>query len=86
MALNNNIKTFLLYISSVAAIMIIYLAKKALIFSLLVNKVVILAEHLDFPNIFSKYLTKILLKCTRANEYVIQLEKSKQQLYRLIYN
>lgn len=52
---------------------------------LLIENVIILAEYLNFMDVFSKNLAKILPKQIRANEYAIELEKGKQPLYKPIY-
>lgn len=61
-ALDKNIKDFVAYINSLISKMIIYLAKKDPIALLLINKVIILAEYLNFVDIFLKNLVKILPK------------------------
>ena len=52
----------------------IHLARKVQIALLLAKKVIILAEYLDFANVFSKKSANILLEQTGANGYAIELE------------
>lgn len=59
--LNENIKVFVAYINSLAAKITFYLVKKAQISLLLVEKITIPAEYLDFANIFLTKLFKIVL-------------------------
>ena len=44
------------------------------------------AEYSDYSNIFSGENAAELLENTEMNEHVMELEKSKQQLFRPIYN
>lgn len=53
---------------------------------LLVEKVTIFAEYLNFGDIFLKKLAEVLAKWTRVNKHSIKLEESKQLFYSLIYN
>ena len=64
----------------------IHPAKKAQITSLLTEKVIILAEYLDFANVFSKISAKVLQEQTGVNEDAIKLENNKQSPYRPIYS
>ena len=50
------------------------------------QKSIALAKYLDFANVFSKKLAKMLLEQIRINNHAIKLEKNKQQLYKLIYS
>lgn len=50
--------------------------KKTYMVLLLVEKVIILAEYLEFANIFPKNLTEIFFKYNKANKYIIKLEKN----------
>ena len=58
--------------------MTIYPAWKAQIILLLVKKVTILAQYLDFANIFLRKLAKILPKQTVVNEHNIKLVEDKE--------
>ena len=64
----------------------IHLVKKVQIVLLLAKKVTILAKYLDFANIFSIKLAKVLPKQTRINKYAIKSVDNKQLPYRPIYN
>lgn len=48
--------------------------------------VTILAEYLDFVDVFSKKFALVLLKYTKINTYAIDLEEGKQPFYRSIYS
>lgn len=84
MVLNDNIKVFVIYINNVAAKITIHIVKKALIFLLLVEKVIILAKYLDLADLSLKKLAKVLPKYIEVNQYAIKLEKSKKLPYRPI--
>lgn len=64
----------------------IYSARKSLIFLVLIEIVIISAEYLNFTDVLSKKLAKVLLKRTGGNKYAINLEEGKQSLYRHIYS
>ena len=87
-ALNKNIEAFVVHVSSLSlgSKMTIHLAWKAQIALLLAREVTVLAEYLDFANIFSKESTKVLPKRTDINEHAIELEEGKQAPYGPIYN
>lgn len=63
--------------------MLIYIAQNAL---LLIKKIFIYKKCLNFANIFSKKLVKMLSKYFNINKYAINLKLDKQLLYKLIYN
>ena len=71
--------TFLLKIA-------IYLIRKTQIALLIAKKILVLAEYLDFLDIFSKKKTLILLKITKLNQFVIELQKSQQPFHKPIYS
>lgn len=48
--------------------------------------VIILAKYLDVVNMFFEKLAVILSKYININTYIINLKKSKQSLYKLIYS
>lgn len=73
-------------VNSRAAKMTIYLAIKTWIILLLVEKIIILAEYLDFTNVFLKKSVVVLFKLTGDNEHEIKLEKNKQPFYKSIYS
>ena len=87
-ALNKNIKVFVIHVSflSLELKRKIYLSKKAQIALLLDKKVTILAEYLNFANVFFRKGAKILLKCITINEHTIKLVDNKQPLYRPFYS
>ena len=64
----------------------IYLAQKAQIALLPIEKVTIPAEYADFADFFSKKSTKVLPERTDNNKYAIKLVDDKQLLYRSIYS
>lgn len=61
-ALDENIELLVPYISSFAAKITIYLARKAQISLVLVEEVTILIKCVDFVDVFSKKSVKVLLK------------------------
>ena len=84
--LDENIKAFMVHVSSLGSKITIHLARKAQMALLLVKEVIIPAEYLDFADIFSEELANVLLEQTKVNKHVIRLEKGKQPPYRLIYS
>lgn len=88
MALDENIKTFVIHISSLDLRLkiTIHLAKNAQITLLLAKKVTVLAKYLNFADVFLKKSIEILSKFTKANKHAIELEKSKQPPYGPIYS
>lgn len=53
---------------------------------LITKKIVILAEYLDYTNVFLKDLVIELFKYSDINKHVIDLELGKQLLYEPIYS
>ena len=84
--LNENIEAFIVYVAFFTSKMIIYLAQKTQIALLLAEKVTIPEEYSDFANIFSKKLVGVLSECMGINKKVMELQKSKQPPYGLIYS
>ena len=76
----------MVYISSLQAKIIIYLAKKAYMTLLLAKKVIIPGKYLDFADVFLEKSANVLLEQTGVNEHAIKLKKSKQPLYGPIYS
>ena len=76
MVLNENSKTFDTYVTSLALISI-YSDRKGHITSLLIEKVKIQDEYLDFVDIFSEEKALVLLEQAKFNQYAIELEKGK---------
>ena len=64
----------------------IYLNKNAQIASLLIKEVKILDKYLDFTNVFLKEKVLVLPEHSKLNGHVIDLENSKQLLYKSIYS
>ena len=60
--------------------------KKALIASLLNEKVMIPDKYSDFANVFSDEKAWVLPKCTELNEHAINLEHDREPLYGPIYS
>ena len=56
--------------------MTIHTTKKGQKVLVLTKKVIVLAEYLDFANVFLEKLTNILLKQTGLNEHIIELEQA----------
>ncbi len=78
----------MVYIASVDLTlgMLIHLAQKAQIASLIAKKVIMLAEYLDFVDIFSKKSATELFQRSNINEYLVDLKFGKQLLYGSIYS
>lgn len=62
MQLNKNFKVFMTNISRLAAKITVYLAKKDLIFLLLLENIIIILEYSDFADVFLNKIVKIFLK------------------------
>lgn len=86
MAFNKSIEAFIVYINSLIAKMTIFLARKIQISLLLLEKVNIPAQYLNFANMYLKKLAKVLPKYNKINKYAIKLEKNQQLFYVFIYN
>ena len=84
--LHENIKAFIVYISSLGLRMTIYLVRKSQIALLLAKKVTVPAKYLDFADVFPEKSANILLEQTGVNEHAIKLEEGKQPPYELIYS
>lgn len=85
--LNPDKKIFIVHIATITSGITIYSERKAQI-TLLKEKALIsiLAEYLDFANIFSEKLVTVLPEYTKINTHAIDLEKGKQLLYEPIYS
>ena len=59
-ALHENVEFFIIYMALFTSKILIHLIFKAQTWLLLVEKVIVLAKYLDFANVFSKKLAKIL--------------------------
>ena len=84
--LDKNIGAFMMEISSLRSRMTIYPAKKAQLALLLVKKVTVWTEYLDFANVFFEELANVLLERIKVNDHAINLEEGKQVPYALIYS
>ena len=84
--MDENIKAFVVYISSFRSKITIYPVRKAQIALLLAKKVTILAKYSDFANVFLEELPNIFPEQIRINDHAIKLEEGKQPLYGSIYN
>ena len=62
MALNENIKAFVMHISSIGSKITIHLVRKAQMALLLAKKIIVPAKHLDFADIFSEKSANVLLE------------------------
>ena len=86
MALNENIKAFIVHVSSLGLRNTIHQARKAQMALLLAKVVTVLAKYLDFADVFLKESSNILPKQIKVNEHVIELENGKQLPYKPIYS
>ena len=86
MALNKNIKAFVLHISflRLRSKMKIHLARKVQITLLLAKKVIVPAKYLDLADVFSEESANVLPKQTKANKHAIKLEQDKKLPYKPI--
>ena len=86
MGLDENIKAFVLHISSLRLRITIHSVKKTNMALLLVKKVTVSAKYSDFANAFLKKLANVFPEQTGANKHAIKLEKNKQPPYKPIYS
>ena len=77
MALDENIKAFVVHVASLTLKMTIHLAKEAQLALLLAKKVTVLAEYVDFVDVFLKELAEVQPEQTEINEYAIKLGEIK---------
>ena len=87
-ALDPKKKTFMMHITTITLGRTIHPKHEAQIVLLKAEKtpVLILAEYLDFVDVFSKELAVVLSEYTEINTHAIDLEKGKQLLYTPIYS
>lgn len=86
-ALDKNVEAFVVHVLSLnLGSILIYPANKSQIVLLFVEKIGILTEYSDFFDVFSEEKSLILQELTKLNQHVINLEESKQLLYRPIYS
>ena len=84
--LDENSKTFVVYVAFLSPVPGIYPDKEAQIASLFNKKDKIPDKYLDFVNVFLEKKTLVLLERTKLNKYTINLEDGKQPPYGLIYS
>lgn len=84
-ALNENVETFFVHVSSLG-LSSIHPARKAQIAFLLTQKVIILSEYSDFSDVFLEEKASELPEITNLNQHAIKLEEGKQPLYGPIYS
>lgn len=77
---------FIMHIAYLEAKMSIYLAQKAQIVLLLVEKNIVLAEYLNYAAVFLKKSVAKLSKQTYINKYLIDPKPSNQLLYKPNYS
>ena len=88
MILDENIKTFMVHMISFSLSLkiMIHPTWKAQIALLLTIKVIVLAEYINFTNIFFNKCAKIFLEWTSINKHTIELKNDKQLSYKPIYS
>ena len=86
LALDENIKVFVIHIASFTSKILIYSAWKAQITLLIAKEFIMPAEYADFANVLLKKSAKLLLGRTSINNHIIKLIDDKQLLYEPIYN
>ena len=84
--MNKKSETFVVYVAFLNLTSGIYPDKAAQIASLVIEKVRIPDEYLDFANVFSEDKALVLSERTELNEYAIDLEDGKQPPYGPIYS
>ena len=85
-ALDENSKTFVVYVTSLNLVPGIYPNREAQIAFLLTEEVKILDKYSDFTNVFSEEKALVLPERTELNEHAINLKDDKQPPYRPIYS
>ena len=83
--MNENIKVFVIYVSSLS-LESIYLNKKAQIASLLTEKITVSDKYSDFANVFSEQQALVLPEWIKLKQLAIELQDDKQWFYELIYS
>ena len=76
----------MMHISSLQSMMTIHPASRAQLVLLLGKQFIVLAECLDFTDVFSERSANVLPEETGVNEYAIKLEQGKQSPYEPIYS
>lgn len=84
--MNENIKTLVAYISSLAINITTHVIEKLQISLLLDEEIFILAKYSNFANVFLNKSAKILPKDIEAQKHIIKLENDKELSYTYIYN
>ena len=86
MALDENVKAFVVHVSSLESKMTIHPAREAQLALLLAGKVTVPTKYSDFADVFLEKPANVLPERTKANEHAIKLEKGNQPPYRPIYS
>lgn len=84
--LDEKFKVFMAHIIGLILKITIYQGKKAQKFFLFIEKITILVKYLNFINVFSKKLIKLLPERNRTNHPTIRLKKGNQPPFNLIYS
>ena len=84
--LDENFKTFVIYVAPLNLVPRIHPDREAQIASLLTKEVKIPDKYSDFTDVFSEEKILVLPERTELNEHTIDLEDSKQPPYRPIYS
>lgn len=77
---------FVIYITFLLSSILIYIIKETQIILIFTKKIEILIKYLDFFNKFLRKRALKLLEIINLNQYTINLENSKQLLYKPIYS
>ena len=72
-ALDENVRAFAVYVSSLGSRISIYLTKKAQLALLLTKKVTVLIKYSDFANVFLENLANMFTERIKADEHTIEL-------------
>lgn len=78
---NKNIQFWVLHIIFFALKIWIHLAQKAQLVLLIIRKVTLSVEYIDFAYIFLKKLAKVVPEKTSINKHAIKQKNSKQSPY-----
>ena len=85
--MDENVEVFIMYIISLSLnSILIYLAQEAQIALLIVKKVKMATKYLDFLDIFLKKKFLVLLAIINLSQYIIELQKGQQLVYRPIHS
>ena len=76
-ALDENVKVFVVHVSSLGSKMTIHLARKAQLALLLAEEVTVPTKYSDFADVFLEKSANVLPERTKANKHAIKLEEGK---------